>query len=84
MTDDIAPDLTAIAAKLDRLIQNDDLHIFDTNEVLILLRVIEAWRDAEGYVRITKKVGIVLAFIVVLWTQWDRLIELIAGLGSKP
>lgn len=68
-----------ISAKLDLLLKNDSLHIFDAHEVLALQRMIELFRDAEGYIRVTKQVGLLIAFIVVAWTQWDRLVELVTG-----
>lgn len=72
--------LNDISTKLDQLIRDEQLHIFDENEVIVLQRMIEAWRAAEGFIRVSKYIGVVIAFIVVLWTQWDRLIELIRGL----
>lgn len=81
MPDD-KPDLADIAKKLDFLIKGDDLHIFDASEILVLQRMIAAWTAADGFIRVTKYVGIVLAAIVVGWTQWERLVEII-GRG-KP
>jgi hypothetical protein len=78
--------LSNIGLKLDKLLEQDDMHIFDKKEIETLQSIIEAWRAASGWIKVTKNIGVVIAFVVVLWTQWDRLVELISGLltGSKP
>jgi len=80
MTD---PSLVDLSAKLDKLLEHDNLHIFDPKEVETLQAIIEAWRSAQGFVTVTKRVGVVLAFVVLLWTQWDRLLELIRAVPGK-
>lgn len=87
--DDMTPEaesLSNIGKKLDKLLEQDDLHIFDKHEIEVLQAIIEAWRAASGWIKVTKNIGIVIAFIVVLWTQWERLGELVSGVvaGGKP
>ena len=81
MTDDPAT-LDNIAKKIDYLINTDEMHVFDAKEVEVLHRMIAAWRAADGFIRVSKQIGIVLAFVVIAWTQWDRLVELIWGAKS--
>ena len=44
-----------------------------------LLRVASAFRAAEGWVTVTKKAGLVIAFGVILWANWGQLLGLIRG-----
>lgn len=44
-----------------------------------LLRVQQAFQAVEGTIRVGKVAGYVLAFVVVTWTQWDRLLDLLTG-----
>lgn len=69
------PDLAELKAKVAALPE------FDPRERRVLHEMIEAWEAASGFIKITKTVGIVLAFIVLCWTQWDRLAMF---LGGKP
>ena len=80
MTD---PSLEDLSTKLDKLLEQDDLHIFDAHEVETLQAIIEAWRAAQGFVTVTKRIGIVLAAIVLIWTQWERVLELIRAVPGK-
>lgn len=47
-----------------------------------LLRVAKAFRAVEGWVTVTQKVGLVIAFIVLLATNWERIISWLPG--AKP
>lgn len=47
-----------------------------------LLRVARAYQAVEGWVTVTQKVGLVIAFVVVLWANWERIFDLIRG--GKP
>ena len=44
-----------------------------------LMRVASAFRAAEGWVTVTKKAGLVIAFGVILWANWGQLLGLIRG-----
>ena len=48
-----------------------------------LRRMERAFIMAEGFIGVSRTISLFVAFIVVLWTQWDRLMELIAGVGQK-
>lgn len=80
MANDVAT-LQSIEDKLDKLVS---AHIFDPDEILVLQRLIQMVRNTEGFVHVTKNLGIILTFIVVIWTQWDRLVELVQSLRGKP
>lgn len=71
------PSLDDLSGKLDKLLEHDDLHLFDAKEVATLQAIIAAWRAADGFITVTKRVGVVIAAIVLMWTQWERLMELI-------
>ena len=81
MGDDL-PNMGAISAKLDKLLAQDVHHIFDAREIKVLQDMMAAWEAVSGTVKVTKTIGLVLAFIVIFWTQKDRLTELL-GWG-KP
>lgn len=49
-----------------------------------LKRMSDLYTAVEGFVKITKTVAIILAFIVVGWTQIDRMRELIGIVSAKP
>ena len=49
-----------------------------------LKRMQDVFTAMEGWVSITKTVLIVLGFVVVALTQWDRLKEFIGIAGAKP
>lgn len=78
-----APSLEDLSDKLDKLLEHDDLHIFDPEEVKTLQAIITAWRAADGFITVTKRIGIVIAAVVLLWTQWERLLELIRAIPGK-
>ena len=44
-----------------------------------LIRVASAFRAAEGWVTITQKAGLWFAFFVILWANWEKLLDLIRG-----
>ena len=46
-----------------------------------LLRMASVYERVEGLISITKAVGMALAFIVILWSNADRLREM---MGMKP
>lgn len=48
-----------------------------------LLEIEKAFRAAQGFVKVTRTVGVVIAFIVLLATNWQRLSEWLQW-GSKP
>ena len=73
----IDPSLGDLSGKLDKLLEHDDMHLFDRKEVETLQAIIAAWRAADGFLTVTKRVGVVLACIVLIWTQWERVLELI-------
>ena len=47
-----------------------------------LRRMERAFTMAESFIKVSKTVAAFLAFIVIVWTQWDRLMELV-GRVSK-
>lgn len=46
-----------------------------------LRRMERAFVMAESFIGVSKNLAALLAFIVILWTQWDKLAELVR---SKP
>ena len=47
-----------------------------------LLDMSEKFKAVQGFVKVVRNVGLIVAFIVVLWANWERLIDLIRG--GKP
>lgn len=49
-----------------------------------LYKVQTAWLKASGFVYITSRISLVLMFIVVLWTNWDRFWGLVHDAIDAP
>lgn len=77
-------DLVKISDKLDVLLREDKLHVFDPDEVKILQTMIKAWESVSGIVTIGKYVGILLAFIVVFSVNFSRIMELLGIWKAAP
>ena len=90
--------LENISEKLDKLVEQTHVftpeEVKKINEALnfvkpfngdsaTLKHIQDLYLMINGWVKVTKTIGAVLAFIVVLWVNWDRLMDLI-GLRPTP
>ena len=78
-----SPSLEDLSGKLDKLLSQDGLHIFDEKEVETLQAIIAAWRAADGFIVVTKRIGVFLAALVLIWTQWERLLDLLRAVLGR-
>lgn len=47
-----------------------------------LKRMERAFVMAENFITVSKYLAAILAFVVIVWTQWDKLVELIKKLDG--
>lgn len=77
--------LTEISEKLDQLLSEEGIHIFDPSEIKVLQKMIAVYQKVEGWVSVTNRLGIIITFLVVLITQWGHGLDLLKQyLGIKP
>ena len=75
----MSPSLDDLSEKLDQILQTDKEHLFNEADIETLKLIIDVWRSAQGFITVTKRIGIVIAAIVLLWTQGGRLLDMIRG-----
>ena len=79
-------DLDALEGKLDKLLEAHVFDAVEVMEIkrsiefarafgfdpATLYKVQTAWLKASGFVWVTTRFSVVLMFVVVLWSNWDR------------
>lgn len=71
--------LEEILRKLDR-ISDEHEDGLTKDERVILRRIIAAFGAAEGFFTVVKRLALVLAVVVIGWSQLNQLTELLRGL----
>lgn len=94
LREDAAADVKALIEKLDEVHIFDTAEVEKIRSAIAfteafhgdpeaLLRVERLMEAASGFITVTNRIGLVIAFVVLLVTQWERLLSLAASWG-KP
>lgn len=77
------PVLKDIIEKLEHMEEGEAAQDFTRQEVIVLKGFVVKLNAIDGFVSVVKTFGIVLATIVVIWTQGERIMEILNTWAGK-
>ena len=75
----MAATLSELHTKLDAMLAKENQ--FTDDEEITLRHLVDAYDSMSWFVRVAKNASMAVALVVLIWTNWEKLLVLI---GGKP